>query len=207
MEKFTLSEGLEAGDRDEADNALTLQSVQDKGAETQIGFLVKNTGEADLVNVSLTDQTHEGTTGNVTGIVCEIPAEQAAADPANAGVTGGATAQTVKVAGDKIGHLLVGQSVSCVGTLTGVEEGTLHSDTATVVGESIHNGKKVSDSDDWHAKVDSPATPAPKGAVTGEAVGANTGLMGAVGALMAAIGLGGGATWFARRKAHVAAKH
>ncbi len=204
VEKFTLSEGLEAGDRDEADNALTLASAKD---ETQIGFLVKNTGEADLVNVSLTDQTHEGTTGNVTGIVCEIPAEQAAADPANAGVTGGATAQTVKVAGDKIGTLKVGQSVSCVGTLTGVEEGTLHSDTATVVGESIHNGKKVTDSDDWHAKVDSPATPAPKGAVTGEVAGANTGLMAALGTLMAAIGLGGGATWFARRKAHVAAKH
>lgn len=204
VEKFTLSEGLEAGDRDEADNALTLKSAKD---ETQIGFLVTNTGEADLVNVSLTDATHEGTTGNVTGIVCEIPAEQAAADPANAGVTGGATAQTVKVAGDKIGTLKVGQSVSCVGTLTGVEEGTLHSDTATVVGESIHNGKKVTDSDDWHAKVDSPATPAPKGAVTGEVAGANTGLMAALGGLMAAIGLGGGATWFARRKAHVAAKH
>lgn len=204
VEKFTLSEGLEVGDRDEADNALTLQSAKD---ETQIGFLVTNTGEADLVNVSLTDQTHEGTTGNVTGIVCEIPAEQAAADPANAGVTGGATAQTVKVAGDKIGTLKVGQSVSCVGTLTGVEEGTLHSDTATVVGESIHNGKKVTDSDDWHAKVDAPEAPAPKGAVTGEAAGANTGLMAALGGLMAAIGLGGGATWFARRKAHVAAKH
>lgn len=204
VEKFTLSEGLEAGDRDEADNALTLASAKD---ETQIGFLVTNTGEADLVNVSLTDATHEGTTGNVTGIVCEIPAEQAAADPANAGVTGGATAQTVKVAGDKIGTLKVGQSVSCVGTLTGVEEGTLHSDTATVVGESVHNGKKVTDADDWHAKVDSPATPAPKGAVTGEVAGANTGLMAALGTLMAAIGLGGGATWFARRKAHVAAKH
>lgn len=204
VEKFTLDEGLEAGDRDEADNALTLASAKD---ETQIGFLVKNTGEADLVNVSLTDATHEGTTGNVTGIVCEIPAEQAAADPANAGVTGGATAQTVKVAGDKIGTLKVGQSVSCVGTLTGVEEGTLHSDTATVVGESIHNGKKVSDSDDWHAKVDAPEQPAPKGAVTGEVAGANTGLMAALGGLMAAIGLGGGATWFARRKAHVAAKH
>lgn len=204
VEKFTLSEGLEAGDRDEADNALTLQSAKD---ETQIGFLVTNTGEADLVNVSLTDATHEGTTGNVTGIVCEIPAEQAAADPANAGVTGGATAQTVKVAGDKIGTLKVGQSVSCVGTLTGVEEGTLHSDTATVVGESIHNGKKVTDADDWHAKVDAPEAPAPKGAVTGEVAGANTGLMAALGGLMAAIGLGGGATWFARRKVHVAAKH
>ena len=207
VEKFTLDEGLEAGDRDEADNALTLKSAQGKGVETQIGFLVTNTGEADLVNVSLTDATHEGTTGNVTGIVCEIPAEQAAADPANAGVTGGATTQTVKVAGDKIGTLKVGQSVSCVGTLTGVEEGTLHSDTATVVGESIHNGKKVSDSDDWHAKVDAPEQPAPKGAVTGEVAGANTGLMAALGGLMAAIGLGGGATWFARRKAHVAAKH
>ena len=222
VEKYTLSEGLEAGDRDEADNALTLQSAKD---ETQIGFLVTNTGEADLVNVSLTDQTHEGTTGNVSDIVCEIPANQAgqadkpgkaeqsgadSSNSANAALTNGATVQTIKVAADKIGTLKVGQSVSCVGTLTGVEEGTTHSDTATVFGESIHNGKKVTDSDDWYAKVDAPeqpAPPAPKGAVTGEAAGANTGLMGAVGALMAAIGLGGGATWFARRKAHVAAKH
>ena len=43
--------------------------------------------------------------------------------------------------------------------------------------------------------------------MTGEVAGANTGLMAALGILMAAIGLGGGATWFARRKAHVAAKH
>ena len=228
VEKFTLSEGLEAGDRDEADNALTLQSAQGKGAETQIGFLVKNTGEADLVNVSLTDATHEGTTGNVSDIVCEIPSDQAgqadktgkseqsgadSSNSANAALTNGATVQTIKVAADKIGTLKVGQSVSCVGTLTGVEEGTLHSDTATVTGESIHNGKKVTDSDDWHAKVDAPeqpAPPAPKGAVTGKVAGANTGLMAALGTLMAAIGLGGGATYLnkaARRKAHVAAKH
>ena len=167
---------------------------------TKIGFLVKNTGDADLVDVTLTDKTHEGTTGNVTDITCEIPADQAKANQATSGVANGTTSGTVKVAGDKIGLLKVGQSVTCTGFLTGVQTGTMHSDTATAEGKSIHNGKKVSDSDDWHATVPAPQKPAPRGAVTGEAAGANTAGLAAAGTLMVLAGAGAGATALARRK-------
>ena len=197
VEKYTLDEGLEKGDRDDAKDALTLKSPEDV---TKIGFLVKNTGDADLVDVTLTDKTHEGTTGNVTDITCEIPADQAKANQANTGVANGTTSGTVKVAGDKIGLLKVGQSVTCTGFLTGVQTGTMHSDTATAEGKSIHNGKKVSDSDDWHATVPAPEKPAPRGAVTGEAAGANTAGLAAVGTLMVLAGAGAGATVLARRK-------
>ena len=198
VEKYTLDEGLEKGDRDEAKDALTLKSPEDV---TKIGFLVKNTGDADLVDVTLTDKTHEGTTGNVTDITCEIPADQAKANQATSGVANGTTSGTVKVAGDKIGLLKVGQSVTCTGFLTGVQTGTMHSDTATAEGKSIHNGKKVSDSDDWHATVPAPEKQAPRGAVTGEAAGANTAGLAAAGTLMVLAGAGAGATVLARRKA------
>jgi len=212
VEKYTLDEGLEKGDRDDAKDALTLKSAKDV---TKIGFLVKNTGDADLVDVTLTDKTHEGTTGNVTDITCEIPADQAKTDQSNkdkadkaeskdktadqskAALANGSTSKTITVAGDKIGTLKVGQSVTCTGFLSGVEEGTLHSDTATAEGKSIYNGKKVSDSDDWHAKVNKPA---PRGAVTGEAAGANTAGLAAAGTLMVLAGAGAGATVLARRK-------
>lgn len=197
VEKYTLDEGLEKGDRDDAKDALTLKSPEDV---TKIGFLVKNTGDADLVDVTLTDKTHEGTTGNVTDITCEIPADQAKANQATSGVANGTTSGTVKVAGDKIGLLKVGQSVTCTGFLTGVQTGTMHSDTATAEGKSIHNGKKVSDSDDWHATVPAPQKPAPRGAVTGEAAGANTAGLAAAGTLMVLAGAGAGATALARRK-------
>lgn len=198
VEKYTLDEGLEKGDRDDAKDALTLKSPEDV---TKIGFLVKNTGDADLVDVTLTDKTHEGTTGNVTDITCEIPADQAKANQATTGVANGTTSGTVKVAGDKIGLLKVGQSVTCTGFLTGVQTGTMHSDTATAEGKSIHNGKKVSDSDDWHATVPAPQKQAPRGAVTGEAAGANTAGLAAAGTLMVLAGAGAGATALARRKA------
>lgn len=197
VEKYTLDEGLEKGDRDDAKDALTLKSPEDV---TKIGFLVKNTGDADLVDVTLTDKTHEGTTGNVTDITCEIPADQAKANQATSGVANGTTSGTVKVAGDKIGLLKVGQSVTCTGFLTGVQTGTMHSDTATAEGKSIHNGKKVSDSDDWHATVPAPEKQAPRGAVTGEAAGANTAGLAAAGTLMVLAGAGAGATVLARRK-------
>lgn len=208
VEKYTLKEGWEQGakgDRDTVEQALAL-SAEGATNGLQIGFTVTNTGDVDLKDVSLSDVTHEGTTGDVSDIMCEIPTAQAGENPAAAGVAGGATTDTVKVAADKIGTLKAGQSIACVGTLTGVEEDTSHADTATVTGKSVYTDKEVSDSDDWNATLTGPTPETPetpdggKGAVTGEVAGANTGLM-------AAIGLGGGATWFARRKAHVAAKH
>lgn len=131
------------------------EKAPSKHEEVQVGFTVTNTGDVDLKDVALTDLTHEGTTGSVTGVMCEVSVENASADPANAALTNGVSAETktIKVSADKIGVLKAGQSVSCVGTLTGVEVGTVHSDTATATGKSVFTGTEVKDTDDWHAKL------------------------------------------------------
>lgn len=188
VEKYTLFEGLEKGDRDDAGSAYQLKPVsqtdgsKDASAvkpedstpvspheDVQVGFKVTNTGDVDLKNVSLTDKTLDGTTGSVGSIMCELPVEQAGqtadAEAGGALATGAdQRTKTIKVAGDKIGLLRKGQSVECTGTLTGTQAGTTHSDTATVIGASVYTGAQVSDSDDWHAVLaapDAPPSPAP----------------------------------------------
>lgn len=47
------------------------------------------------------------------------------------------------------------EEMTCTATLTGLQAG-LHTNTATVTGESIYTGKQVTDSDDWNAKADQP---------------------------------------------------
>jgi adhesin isopeptide-forming family sspB-C2 type protein/fimbrial isopeptide formation D2 family protein len=145
VEKFTLSEGLTAGDRDKADQAYEIPK-HELTAGTVIGIRVTNTGDVPLRNVTLTDKTHQGLAGTVTGIIC---------------VDG-----TVEVAPESIGDLAVGESIDCQGILTGVKDGQLHGDTATVTGESIFTGKKVTEEDPWFAK-----TPGALAATGGEVAG------------------------------------
>lgn len=130
VEKFTLSEGLTTGDRDKADQAYSIPK-KELTAGTPVGIRVTNTGDVPLRNVTLTDNTHQGLAGTVTDISCTV----------------GATT----VPGNKIGNLAVGEQVECRGVLTGVKDGQLHGDTATVTGESIYTGKKVTDEDPWFA--------------------------------------------------------
>lgn len=47
------------------------------------------------------------------------------------------------------------EEMTCTATLIGLQAG-LHTNTATVTGESIYTGKQVTDSDDWNAKADQP---------------------------------------------------
>lgn len=47
------------------------------------------------------------------------------------------------------------EEMTCTATLTGLQAG-LHTNTATVTGESIYTDKQVTDSDDWNAKADQP---------------------------------------------------
>ncbi|MFB8191328.1 LPXTG cell wall anchor domain-containing protein [Microbacterium sp. NPDC055988] len=130
VEKFTLSEGIIDGDRDTSSEAYEIPKKELKEG-TLVGIRVTNTGDVPLKNVVLTDATHKGLAGTVKDIVC----------------FDGDT----EIAPDAIGELAVGESIDCQGLLTGMKDGQLHGDTATVTGESVYTGKKVSDEDPWFA--------------------------------------------------------
>lgn len=122
--------------------------------DTVIGFKVTNTGDVPLVNVKLTDETVDG-----TGIVKDI-----------------------KFDSDFDGTLDPGESVYATGTLTGVEAGSTHKDTATVTGESYYTGKQARDTDDWFGHAD----PIPQ---TGDSVATVAGIVSVLGMIAGGVHL------------------
>lgn len=123
--------------------------------------------------------------------------------------------------GDKIGELAPGQSIECVGILTGIKvdqvkdagKVVLHADTATVEAVSKVDSTKVSDSDDWNASVKVPDVPVkpvdkpePKGTQTGDQLMGNNpaAVAGGLAGLLAALGLGGWAAARNRRRSAAA---
>lgn len=92
--------------------------------DTVIVFTIKNTGDVPLVNVKLTDKTLSGDT-DVKDIKCPATLEQNGLKP--------------------------GETVECEGVLKGLQPGAkLHTDKATVTGESYYTGKKVTSEDPWN---------------------------------------------------------
>lgn len=203
VEKFTLDEGLKKGDRDDVDDAYLVpldvvegmaaaDAAESPEAGVRVGFVVTNTGDVPLQNVTLSDMTLDGTKGSVHNIVCEVPlsAEEIAA------LGDGAPETKTVPAAEVSAYLEVGESFECEGNLLGLAPGELHSDNATATGESVYTGKKVSDEDPWHAVAEkAPEQPEqpeqpddPKIAVTGGdpvSKGANLGLIGLGGGLLA----------------------
>lgn len=163
LTKYTLSEGLTDGDRDKPEQALPL-TKDDLKKGVKVGLRVTNTGDVPLVNVSLTDVTDKGKAGTVEDISCLIP-------------------ESSPVEASNIGNLAVGQSIDCTGILQGMELGDIHADTATVTGESVFTGKKISDEDPWNAKAPAKDPAHPLAVTGGGAIG--------LGAIAAAL-LGGG---------------
>lgn len=100
-------------------------TIEHKG-EVKINFLITNTGDVPLVNVKLTDVTTSGS-GTVKDITCPASLTEKGLD--------------------------VGESVTCSGILTGVKPGETHTNNATVEGESIYTGEKVTDEDPWNGKI------------------------------------------------------
>ncbi|UTX53307.1 LPXTG cell wall anchor domain-containing protein [Leucobacter aridicollis] len=140
--KYTFSEGVKDGDRDKPAEALPL-SKKDLKDGVKVGFRITNTGDVPLVNVKLSDLTDKGKAGTVKDIECVLPEGDSLEDGLK-------------------NTFAVGESINCTGILQGMGLGDVHSDTATVTGESVYTGKKVTDSDPWNAKA--PAKPL---AVTG----------------------------------------
>lgn len=173
VEKFTYAEGEQKGDRDDVKDAYKLRK------DTRVGFVVRNSGDVALTNVTLTDKTLEGTTGELSKVTCG-PATEIGEVKAKADTNGGVSSE--KVDGLNVGDLAVGQQVTCSADLVGVTAGETHSDNITGEGTSIFTGKKVTDADPWHGK-----SPAKKALPTTGAEGA--GLIGLVGVALAGVAL------------------
>ena len=177
VEKYTYTEGEEKGDRDNVEDAYTVAAKDGASEDVEVGFKITNTGDTPLVDVTIQDNTHEGTYGSVDNIMCVDP--KAVQEPeTTVGGTEGETAveptetvvetHTIPVEAEgaeaiadedytlpaqAITTLEVGQTVYCKGVLK-TEPGMVHSDTVTATGKSIFTGTVVKDEDDWHAKVE-----------------------------------------------------
>jgi adhesin isopeptide-forming family sspB-C2 type protein/fimbrial isopeptide formation D2 family protein len=190
VESYTLAEGFPNGDRDAVKDALALSADQ-LTSGTPLGFRIRNTGDVALAKVNFAVATALGTFGTVADVLCDVPLDAQTTAALNNGSQVKAPATTwTEVA--KLTVLAVGQSVDCKGMLTGMQAGMLHSDMATVVGESVFTAKRVTATDPWHAKAAAPVEP-PKLAVTGVAVSSTTpALIGSgVAAILAALAAAG----------------
>ena len=127
IEKYDAKGGFPKGDRDDAANALNVKT----GESVELIFEVTNDGAVPLNNITVTDQTIEG-----SGKVENITAPEGFS-----------------------GTLKPGEKVKFTGTLTGLSDG-VHVDKAKVTG-TTDGGNEVSDEDPWNAKVSTPTPPAP----------------------------------------------
>lgn len=179
VEKYTYNEGEENGDRDNVEDAYTVAAKDGVSEDVEVGFKITNTGDTPLVDVTIQDNTHEGTYGSVDNIMCVDPkavrepettvggtkdeitpdTTEATVEPTETVVpveTEGAEAiadEDYTLPSQAITTLEVGQTVYCKGVLK-TEPGMVHSDTVTATGKSIFTGTVVKDEDDWHAKVE-----------------------------------------------------
>lgn len=130
--KYELAKGHEKGvsptvDKDGKPGVVTELK---NGKDIKIGFKITNTGDVPLVNVKLTDNIISGS-GKIKDITCKPEL----------------TDTLIFMPGDVS---------NCEGLLTGLKPGEKHKDTATVTGESIYSGKKVTDKSSWVATVYKP---------------------------------------------------
>lgn len=116
---------LAGNDADTAKDKVTV-----KGEKQNIKFIVTNTGDEALKNVSIADKVTQGG-AKVENIVCVFP-------DGSKGTTWS-------------GPFAVGDSFECTATINGLKAKDLHSDTATVHGTGVESGKDVSDSDPYYA--------------------------------------------------------
>lgn len=117
------------GDFDDESKELTA------GVEQQINFTISNDGGEALIDLTVTDATTGGTSGEIQDLVCTFPDE-------STGV-------------EWDGPFEPGTQFKCVGTLPGLEAGQTHTNTATIVGTGIESGTEVTDEDPWNGHVKS----------------------------------------------------
>ncbi|HEY4377606.1 MAG TPA: DUF5979 domain-containing protein, partial [Acidimicrobiales bacterium] len=135
-------------DADTASHTVTYEA----GVARKVRFAVDNTGQEDLLDLSVSDQRTSGS-GTVTDISCDF-------SPLGGPKTGTTWA----------GPLKSGEHFYCSGTLT-LAAGQDHADRASVTATGAETGHHYGDHDDFHAstpEVEHRATPPPPARTTGQ---------------------------------------
>jgi Bacterial Ig domain len=166
IEKWSTVDGPSAGDHD--DDPKTVET----GAEQAITFTVTNTGNEDLINIQVSDETISGN-GTITGLTCDFSA------------LGGPNSGT-----SWRGPFKIGESFECTGTVTALKAGQKHQDRATIVATGATSGTPVTDKDDWNS-ITQPDLPNTGGhpALPNTGSGAELLPVGLLGATMIGVGL------------------
>ncbi|MDR2974216.1 MAG: hypothetical protein LBV00_05815 [Propionibacteriaceae bacterium] len=132
IEKYDTLNGDDAISGDYDNSAKPIEP----GVATPIAMTVTNTGNEDLIDIVVTDQTKDGSSGVLTGLSCDFSK------------LGGPSSGTTWA-----GPFKVGDSFICTGTLPAMSLGQSHTDTATITGTGVVTKLPVGDHDDWNGKV------------------------------------------------------
>jgi hypothetical protein len=136
IEKWSTADGYPGGDFDTAPG-----KAVDVETPVDVTFTITNDGEEALTDVTVGDTTDAGP--EITGLTCDFSP-----------LGGPATGTTWD------GPFAVGDAFECTATVPGMSVGTLHSDTADVVGTGVESGREVDDTDPFHV-----TTPEPEPAI------------------------------------------
>lgn len=137
IEKWSTTDGEEAGDFDDAPGKTVAA-----GAPVPVTMTIRNNGQDDLVDVTVSDATLGGPA--MTGLTCDFSPLGGPAD--------GTTWD---------GPFLIGDSFECTGTVPAMAGATTHANEATVTGTGALSGRGVTDVDPFHVETPVPPTTPP----------------------------------------------
>jgi hypothetical protein len=127
IEKWSTADGAVPGDFDTEPGKRV-----EVGTPIPVTMTIRNDGDEPLTDIAVTDSTRSGP--ELTGLSCDFSA-----------LGGPATGTTWA------GPFAIGAAFECTGTVPAMDSGTLHADSATVVGTGQASGTGVTDDDPFNS--------------------------------------------------------
>ncbi|MBB5790277.1 SdrD B-like domain-containing protein [Jiangella mangrovi] len=144
IEKYDTTGGATEGDADTPAEAIAYEP----GESRTIDFAVTNSGNMELADVTVSDETITG--GAVTEMSCLFPGDSEPTAGSQSGSTW--TAEWAATHADPpTATWAAGASFTCTATLTLDGDAAPHADAATIDATVVETGEALTDRDDYHA--------------------------------------------------------